>query len=487
MSEYGKRLVKGGTLILISTVVLRFVGIFRSGIVARFLGPHDLGVLSIVNNILDIVLQIAIMSIPIGIAKLVSEHSVKEKNANKKIASTGLFLILVFTGVMSAVLYALAPTIAQYYADPRIEFYLRFYSFFLFIPALVHFLNAILQGYHKMNYLSIFNMTVGFIGLPIIFVLSKYYGIFGVIVTSLIISLLGVLLSLYGVRKTTNKLDFSPAKFSNRYAMSIFSLSIPIFIGAIIYRPVNLIVKSYIYVVLDPVSVGYYHIAFTIYAVLMMIPSSLQTPLLPILSEANSVNRSEFKAFNTKLVRIMSVLMIAISSLVILFSGPIVMIIYGNAYLSAIPLLAVLAGASYFMSINALLMSATVGSGNTKLMILIDLVQAFTILSISYYLIPAIGVIAMGIVFFITGTVALIVYLLFFKRLNLIDVSKILKNVIVGGIVVLLCSVLMVNLTFSLFTVIISLVVYLLILSLCYKLLKKNEREMIKNLIMSRF
>ena len=482
-TNYGKRLIEGGTLIFISVIVIRLLGVLRSGIIARYLGPSELGILSILNNILDIVLMVATLSLPLVITKLVAEYNAKSKKKVKQLISCGLLILILSTLCISIVLFILAPHIATFYDKPELLTYLYIYATFMFIMVALQITNAIIRGFHKMNYLSIFGMVSTIINLPILLLFVSKYGVLGVVISSIITAIIGLSLSIYGLSKTTKWeiKDIIP-KFDLNTTKRLLLITLPLFLGMVIFRPVNLLIKSYIYIVLSPVDVGYYHVAFIVYSIILMIPASIQAPLLPLISEVTA-KKGDISKLTTNIFNIMSKIMLPISAITCLLSGPIIYIIYGNQYLQVTPILAVFCGASYFFTLTIIHYSNSIGTGKTWVVLFVDLIQAILLIGIIYAVLPTLGLIGGSMAYLIVGVVVLIIYSIVLHRLKTINSIRTIKNVFIGGVVISICVLISTFSELSPLFLTTALILSVLIVITTWVRLNVNEKIIIKNLL----
>ena len=483
MSEYGKRLLQGSTFIIASVFFVKIVGIFRSAIIARTLGPWDLGVLTIFTSITDIALQFAILSIPFALAKYVSEYQFKNREKASKIIYNSLWMMMILGFFLSVILFVSSGFISNFYQEPRLSFYLKLYAVFMLLPVFQHGLYSILQGFHKMKQISIYNMTTSIFGLVVIFILATKYGLLGVIISSLVIIVFIIILSLFGLRKVFVEENISiEHKFDMSIIKTLLIFSVPLFISAMIFRPANLFVNTIIFDSLGPDELGYYRIAFTIFMIMMMIPSSIQVPLLPLFSEANSRSKKDLKTFTTAVFKFNALIMLVISSMVILFSGPFVKIVYGQQYLQSINILAIFGCASFFNAMGTIFYTSIIGRGKTVLIAIMSALQALILVILSFLIIPKYGLIGASIIYIFTGIASLSIYLIYYsasKNISLTDVGvrgSLTSFIIIG----LTIPIILVDFTYPFWM---GALFALGIFAVIYFMLEKQEKTIINNMI----
>jgi len=107
MSDYKQKLVKGATYIGTSMIVVQILSVISSIILARLLGPENLGILTILRNIGMIVIPLIMCGIPIAMTKFIAEYNVNDPDKLKNTLSTG-FTILLVTSLVGSILYYLS-------------------------------------------------------------------------------------------------------------------------------------------------------------------------------------------------------------------------------------------------------------------------------------------------------------------------------------------------------------------------------------------
>ena len=101
-----------------------------------------------------------------------------------------------------------------------------------------------------------------------------------------------------------------------------------------------------------PAEVGWYNAGYKIYESLTMFPFILSAVLLPRLSRLFTMDRSRHATLSLRALRYLSLGSLPLAISIGILAPQIVMLLYGQAYLHAVPALRVLLGASVLMFIN---------------------------------------------------------------------------------------------------------------------------------------
>jgi O-antigen/teichoic acid export membrane protein len=178
-----------------------------------------------------------------------------------------------------------------------------------------------------------------------------------------IASALSITLLLFSIRGIIH-LSASGAKgiFRQRHAMKpLLSFTIPAFLASLMVVPAYWIGRTELALNWDLASVGHFQIAESLSQLVLLVPSAITVPLLPLISEqqdTGSVGRS-----SGSLLRLAVFLGPPFSLLVLPFLREIISILYGAAYEPANDAAILMFASSTFIALGSVISSTIVGMG----------------------------------------------------------------------------------------------------------------------------
>lgn len=135
----------------------------------------------------------------------------------------------------------------------------------------------------------------------------------------------------------------------------------------------------------SPALLGYYAVSKSLYRVLLSIPQAFNGLLLGTFCDLEPV---EAKRMNTKVMRLMALVLLLCTVPALLVGGPAVKLIYGAGFARSVPALNILLFAALFMGISSSSVPYMLASGNPGLISNISLVSGIISVSLTAVLVP---------------------------------------------------------------------------------------------------
>jgi len=175
---------------------------------------------------------------------------------------------------------------------------------------------------------------------------------------------------------------------------------------------------------LTPFEIGIYTTASSLAQKLWEFPHAIRTVLL--YRVASQTKNSQAIITTTQVTRIIALLMATLCILFALGSYPLVLILYGTEYISAVVPLVLLMPGVWTLSIGKLLSIHLAGIGKPEIGTLGAVISLIATVTLDLILIPAIGIAGAAIASSVAYTVATIVYLIAFIRITKTSFTEIL-------------------------------------------------------------
>mgnify|MGYP000070601524 CR=1 FL=1 len=464
MSDYKQKLVKGGTYIGISMIVVRMLSMISSIILARLLGPENLGVLTILRDIGGIVIPLMTCGIPIAMTKFIAEYNVNDQDKLKNTFSTGFTIIFVFALIGSIIYFLAADFVGvSIYHKPILSTLMKINAIYITLSVLVDFVIGVLQGFQRIKQMAMISIINAAVSLPILYLFIISMGLIGVIVAGAIGVLINLLVVLRFLMPVLHekRLRFH-LNVDKKSIVTLLKYSLPLLLSIIILRPARLYGLSYLGIFCSYTEVGYYRVAMSLHNIVLFIPSALSVPLLPLISELQSDIRKRANMIS----RIIRLQILAILPVVVglgLTSKYVLFILYGTKYINADVITYIMLSVAVLSSVFSTLGILLQGTGRTQHILLIDIANASMFVMGSAYLIDLFGVNGFGLLWLFTSLILLVPYIFYLIKtsdidFNLIKVPMLLSILFLSSGFVLIRSLHGVDLIMSAIVMVTSLV-----------------------------
>jgi PST family polysaccharide transporter len=483
MSTYKERLAKGSMYTFGATVALLIISIMRSSLIARLLGSENLGIFGIFNAIGTMIIPLMMMAIPTAIAKFIPEYKIKDKKALNGFVSIGLIFLIVTSLMGSIIIFFASDFIAMdLYQTPILSFLLKISAVFFVVSIMINYGVGILQGYEEIKKMSIINVLIGAISLPLIYIFGIEYGLTGIVVAGILANGVNIAIVWFVLISVFRKNEF---RFSFRMDKSILiillKLSIPLLLSIIIVRPAFLFGDSYLFLRIGAEELGYYRVAQTIFTLILYVPASISIPLLPLMSEVYASDYKKKAEIFSKILKLCLIAIIPLCAIALLWSREIISIIFGGEYLPAYLAMSILGITAFFSSVSAIIHTNMISMGKTSQMFWIDLYQA-----IAYVVVSILMINSFGLIGYVSGSVlvfslTMIILVAYMYKTKRIDLKIITPTIIIGLMFVSLALLTTIFITETYFFA--PFILFAVLVVVLYKLLTSKEKEMLKDVI----
>jgi len=433
-------------------------------ILARLLGPENLGVLTILRDIGGIVIPLMTCGIPIAMTKFIAEYNVNDQDKLKNTFSTGFTIIFVFALIGSIIYFLAADFVGvSIYHKPILSTLMKINAIYITLSVLVDFVIGVLQGFQRIKQMAMISIINAAVSLPILYLFIISMGLIGVIVAGAIGVLINLLVVLRFLMPVLHekRLRFH-LNVDKKSIVTLLKYSLPLLLSIIILRPARLYGLSYLGIFCSYTEVGYYRVAMSLHNIALFIPSALSVPLLPLISELQSDIRKRANMIS----RIIRLQILAILPVVVglgLTSKYVLFILYGTKYINADVITYIMLSVAVLSSVFSTLGILLQGTGRTQHILLIDIANASMFVMGSAYLIDLFGVNGFGLLWLFTSLILLVPYIFYLIKtsdidFNLIKVPMLLSILFLSSGFVLIRSLHGVDLIISAIVMVTSLV-----------------------------
>jgi len=473
-----KFFVDSGYIFISALLVNLFIAI-NSIIVARLLGPENLGIISILKYIGGMGIMFVSFNLPTAVTKFIAEYRVIDKiTIGKILGNVSLFLLIssIFSFLM---IFIFSDLIANFYNQPTISFLIKIYVFVIFFSVFSNLGISVIAGFQIMKLISILRIVFGFFGIFTTFLFVTYFSvlgaIFAMIINAIIITIVSFTFIQYLLKKEEIKIDFSVDK---ELIKKLFRYTYPMFISGLGYTMFLWFGPTLLSINENFIDVGLYKVAMTLQGFILFVPNAINYNLIPSVSNLSASKPEYLSAFVSKVLKTVMLIILPLVLCVGLFSKQLILILFGDAYVGAVSASYILIISVFFISLNATMGAIFTGIGKTKTLMYTNISAYFSLIVFSYYFISRYGL--MGLAFTSLSIYSLFTLICFFYLSRYIKLQNI--NLVLLFIICLIFIVLSYIITqlfhgIILFQAIIFLLVFSLVIE--WKLLGDADKEMI--------
>jgi O-antigen/teichoic acid export membrane protein len=397
-------LVRGSIIIAASMVAAGVLSLLTSIILARSVDVREFGFFSMTFSLQAVLGLFAGFSIGTAVAKYVAEYNVRDFRHALRFARTGLWLVLLFSTVTSFVYFALAIPIGNgLYNEPGIADLIPFSAMAVFSGAVFSLIAGIAQGNHRMELLFSMQISAPAISLVIIVILLPYVGIRAAFVGLFLAQATVTLLAAYWLGRTgfpmVGKVESDDLV---RYPRTLLMFAVPAVAGSVIVVPLFWFGSTVLALESGFVAVGQFAIAMVFFQALSLLPSSITTPLVPMISAMSVDSREQIESLISRSLRAVSVLLFPIFFAIALFAGEIVAVLYGPEYDGSSKAVYLMVTACYYVAIASILGAAITGLGRMWVGLGLNLLWGAIFLTLVLVATPSYGPTGLGLAFAIS-------------------------------------------------------------------------------------
>lgn len=332
-------------MLLVGNFVSTAVGAVAVILIARLLGPEQYGEYTlafVVPGVLQLFVGLGVNSSVIRF----SAYSISTGKLDdaKRYTLNGLYFLVVLSTIITIVSIMIAgPVSSALLNRPALSYYVQLASLYVFGFTLLQSVSSAAIGWKWMELASISQVVQAVLRLfaaPILIIAG--FGTYGAItgqVTSLIIAGLVATLFFYGA-KLRGRLG-KPGRFASDIREMV-SYGFPIFVGGIISGLAIYYVAILMASITSNAVIGFYQAAVNVTYPVALISTSASYALFPAFASLDGIGVNAQAALK-QAIKYVAFLMTPVAVFLIVASGQIVPLLYGERFAGSVPLLVLLA------------------------------------------------------------------------------------------------------------------------------------------------
>lgn len=327
------RLAKGAAYTLIASILIKLMMLVQSIIIARLLGPSDLGIFSILGNLQAMASLMATFSIPVALTRYIAASRSNEEAGH--ILSTSIILIFFLSLFSSIIYYFSAGYFSNLYNEPILVSLIAISALVVIVNAYADIGNYLLQGLHQITLLSKINTIKTPIAITLFVFFTYFYGLIGAVIASLLAAIINICIYLFYLPPHTKGISLNISTNKIMPYKTLINYSTPTFLAVLLLPIVSLYANSLLAINIGFEAVGLFRIASTLSSVLLFIPSAICIPLFPLISELDSMNKDKLSHAFSEVTKTLILILLPLTVVMGLFSKIIIELLYGSTYSDA--------------------------------------------------------------------------------------------------------------------------------------------------------
>lgn len=351
-SDVGNRIATGAFWSFAGTAVAKFFVLVASIICAHILTKQEYGEFGMVRSTINMFVVFGTAGLGLTATKYISEY---RKNNNNRIASiyilTNGFAIVTGLIVTSLVLF-IAPYLAKETLKvPELEPSIRIGAILLFVTIINGAQNGVLSGFESFKTIARNNLIGSIVESICMLVGAYYWRVFGAILGYGISFIIIYIVNYYSIRSIfkKDKIVVSLSYFNKEDFKLLYKFSLPAALCSLLVTPTIWAVKTLLTNKAGFEELAVFEVGDQWRTVILFIPTAVSQVVLPVLSSMVEDHPSKYwKVLKTNLYLNAGVALV-MAIIVSLFS-PVIMKLYGKAFISDYGVLIILAISTVFSS-----------------------------------------------------------------------------------------------------------------------------------------
>lgn len=408
----------GGTITLVSLITMKAMALLNSVIAARMLGPSDYGIFSVIVNLQNFAVIMACTGIPLALAKYISQWRSIDESVARDIGSA-LMRVLVFSALAAGMVYfVLAEPIAVgVYGDHDLIWPIRLSSVFVIASSVNVAFTSVAQGCLRISSLAKVNAFVAVIAQPLTLAFILLFGLLGAILAQVCATSVSVLL-LWSIARRVLKLSFvrTRKKLIPSNPGMMLSFTLPAFLSSLLLVPAYWFGRTVLAVHWGFDSVGEFQVAESLSQLMLIIPSAVSVPLLPLVSEMHAKESEKVGGTSSSLLRMMMLVAVPVGIMAFPLIRFALSILYGTDYENASTTTALMFGSSTFVALSAVMSIVVIGVGRMWDGLAMNSIWAAFFFMLALWIVPLESSTGLATTYLISYAVYLFILLAYFNR-----------------------------------------------------------------------
>ena len=392
MEQRARRIARGGTAVFATSLTLKGTSVLASILIARHLGPYQLGEWSLVTSVTGLAWMFIELGTGTAAVRLVSAARASDPERAQRLSRTYVVLeLLLSLPVLLAFAGSATWLSTDLYGDPVLLplFWLSIAG--LFLSTLVACYAALMQAFERIRLLARMNLVFGASHSVLLVVFVLLWGLVGGFTASLVANA-AQCLTYAALFKDVRPFRLDGWRLRRDDVTEILFYAVPTFMSGVMLVAFNWIGATIVTGQIGVETLGHFSVAQRLAFVVLYIPSAIVVPFFPMATGLYQTSPSDFTRTLNHTLRYILLISFPATLIVAAFSRILVGVLYTDAYAEAAALLPILAGASLLASFlsPAILVFYVTGAMRRQIALTSAAFAAATVGVV--LLVPAIGV-----------------------------------------------------------------------------------------------
>ncbi|PID51722.1 MAG: hypothetical protein CR954_00330 [Candidatus Moraniibacteriota bacterium] len=400
----------------------------------RMLGVADYGRYSLVIGVTTMMIILVGRGVPTAMAKRISEH-LNDWQMIDAIKHTAARIQILIITLLTVIFYFSAPLLAYGFGDTTLTPLFRLSAFIIPAFALSSFHVLYFNGLKRFTVLTVLKMSRGafrmlwILGCATLFALHG--ALYGAILAPLSVFCVALIIESFFLKKTASAQPAQKTTYPWKKILSFAGGFMLFLLFSEVYTRLDVYVIKII--THSDYDTGLYNAAYTIALMPYYVMYALTFILFPTISDLTKNNKiTQIKTVLKKIILFLFATLIPAAIVLAFFPTVLTTLFFGPQFFAAAPLIPLMAGATVFATVFAVLASVFNGAGKTHIPTIITCIALVGAVIANATFLPVYGIRATAIIFSSTATfmglaALAMAYKTFFTHTNKSDKEKVLK------------------------------------------------------------
>jgi O-antigen/teichoic acid export membrane protein len=463
-----KEFFRGSFWVVLANVVTRFAGFVTLPLLARLLGPADLGLYSLVQNTAQTGDGLARLGIDAAMHRNGSQYETIGTKAVGQLFGVGACLMIGAGCLIALCSWAARNALAlNWLGEPRIEPWLGLTTLIVILTTISNPPWVYLVALHAFRTYSLRTSVVSIAGAILTLSLAWFFGLAGALcglgLTALIQAVWGWWLTFPVLQE--KKIRLRCEHFFSE-ARSILGFGLPFYVSNFLSSFIMLPLLGYVSRTGGIEQLGYLRVAQSLSQLITFLPTAIAPVLVSNLSASIVADVQGYQRLKSLHLRTLWACILVFSASVCFSLDALIPKLFGSTYVDAVLLSRITMWIAAITSIASIFSQYVISSGNTRLIAVIQTLGLLITLGVALTLIPTYSSLGLLIAQILGATFTLIAYIqpalkdihqsdrihlryLVGLSLNLMAITFLLPFILKNSLLLLACSSLCISATLA--------------------------------------
>lgn len=311
------------------------IGIIRTKAIAIFIGPAGIGIISVLNSTIDLIVRITSCGIETSSVREIASNEEKPKQLSRIVQIVNrISFITGFVGFIITLLFSEKLSVITF-GNPDYKMLFQWVSISILIRQIINGKNSIFQGLRKVQDLAKANLYGSFLGLIISLPLYYFFKVDGIVPSIVAAAIISYAVVILYSKKSISHIENGDVKLSEtlREGKEMIRLGLVLSLGGLMSVLVSYLLQIYLTRNGGVDVVGYYNAGFTILnsyvgIIFTVMGTDYYPKLTTIINDDSKIRKVVFEQIYTAVLIITPIIVCCLA-----FSSLIIKILYSKEFL----------------------------------------------------------------------------------------------------------------------------------------------------------